>query len=134
MLRADAWILLLEVIFFKQCTILIYRIESIAAYSANFINPILLSIALLFTYMNWLYFHLVEKLSSMPDKDFMKHMRAVVDNFSGGEKGPPSQRKIQLLHYAASIASNPACATALIHCNLLQVAAQQIKECSNQDV
>jgi hypothetical protein len=76
----------------------------------------------------------VEKLSSMPDKEFMKHVRLVVDSLGSGEKGPPSQRRVQLLHYAASIASTPACATALVLSNVLAVCGRQIRDCPNQDV
>ncbi|KAK7507746.1 hypothetical protein BaRGS_00000711, partial [Batillaria attramentaria] len=76
----------------------------------------------------------VEKLSSMPDKDFMKHIRAIVDNVATVEKGPPSQKRIQLLHYAASIASSSACATALVHSNALVVMAHQIRDCSHVEV
>ena len=76
----------------------------------------------------------MEKLNSMADKEFMKHIRAIVDGIGSGEKGPPSQRRIQLLHYAASLASSSSCATALIHSNALVVMAHQIRDCQNQDV
>ncbi|KAK7111983.1 serine/threonine-protein kinase ULK4-like isoform X2 [Littorina saxatilis] len=76
----------------------------------------------------------VEKLSSMPDKEFMKHMKAIVDSIGCGEKGPPSQRRIQLLNYAASVASNSACATALVHSNGLAVMGHQVRDCQHQEV
>ncbi|XP_076458728.1 serine/threonine-protein kinase ULK4-like isoform X2 [Babylonia areolata] len=76
----------------------------------------------------------VEKLNSMPDKEFMKHMRAIVEGVGAGEKGPPSQKRIQLLHYAASIASTGACATALVVNNALVVMAHQLRDCPHQDV
>ena len=76
----------------------------------------------------------VEKLNSMPDNEFMKHIRAIVDSVGSGEKGPPTQRRIQLLHYAASVASSAACATALVHCNALMVMAHQIRDCQNQEL
>jgi len=79
-------------------------------------------------------FFTVEKLNGMPDKEFMKHIRTIVDSVGAGEKGPPTQRRIQLLHYAASLASSSACATALIHSNALVVMAHQIRDCQHQDV
>ncbi|KAL8565090.1 hypothetical protein ACOMHN_005293 [Nucella lapillus] len=76
----------------------------------------------------------VEKLNGMPDKEFMKHMRAVVEGVGVGEKGPPSQRRVQLLHYAASVASTSACATALVVNNALGIFAHQLKDCPHQEV
>lgn len=70
----------------------------------------------------------------MPDKEFLKHVRSVVESLGSGEKGPPSQRRVHLLHYAASIATNPAVATALVLTNVLAVCGHQIRDCPNPDV
>ncbi|XP_025099125.1 serine/threonine-protein kinase ULK4-like isoform X3 [Pomacea canaliculata] len=75
-----------------------------------------------------------EKLNSMTEKELLKHIRAVIESIGSPEKGPPSQKRIHLLHYAASIASSMVVATAFVNTSALMVLAHQIRDCSNVDV
>ena len=83
-------------------------------------------------------FHLhsitAEKFNSLPEKDQTKHMKAILDNINSSEKGPPSQKRIQLLHYMAAFCSNSAVATYLVKNEVLAMLAKQLKEVAHTEV
>ena len=64
----------------------------------------------------------------------MKHITNIIDNVALVEKGPPSQKRIHLLNYAASIAKSSTCASALIKCDALRMLARQIHDSQNTEV
>ena len=55
-----------------------------------------------------------EKLSSFSEKDIQKQARVICDNITGPEKGPPSQKRIQLLHYIVAVSSCRELSNALV--------------------
>ena len=75
-----------------------------------------------------------EKFHSLPEKDQSKHMKAILDNINSSEKGPPSQKRIQLLHYMASFCSDKAVAAYLVRSDVLSMLARQLKEVSHTEV
>lgn len=75
-----------------------------------------------------------EKFNSLPEKDQTKHMKAILDNINSSEKGPPSQKRIQLLHYMATFCSNSAVATFLVKNEVLTMLAKQLKEVAHTEV
>ena len=56
----------------------------------------------------------MEKLSSLSEKDLLKQAKAIADNMTLVEKGPPSQKRIQLLHYITCVASCRPLSSALV--------------------
>ncbi|KAK6166744.1 hypothetical protein SNE40_023371 [Patella caerulea] len=76
----------------------------------------------------------VEKLLALPEKDYQKHVKTLIDLIGTGEKGPPSQKRIHLLHYAASIATNNKIAEEMVKLNGLAVLSKQLKETQHVDV
>uniref|UniRef100_A0A2C9L0L6 Protein kinase domain-containing protein n=1 Tax=Biomphalaria glabrata TaxID=6526 RepID=A0A2C9L0L6_BIOGL len=75
-----------------------------------------------------------EKLSSMSDKEVQKQAKAIADNLTQAEKGPPSQKRIHLLQYLACVASCHELSTSLTQQGLLGTIAKQIKESSHVDI
>lgn len=76
----------------------------------------------------------VEKLSSMSEKEWVKHVKSIVECLSTAEKGPPSQKRIHLLHYLAGIASNATMATALVKQALLTCLCKVVKDTTHIEV
>ncbi|XP_041374855.1 serine/threonine-protein kinase ULK4-like isoform X2 [Gigantopelta aegis] len=76
----------------------------------------------------------VEKLTALSEKDLTKHMKQILDNISQPEKGPPSQKRIHLLHYVASIASSPFVASLLLQSNALSIMGRQLKDTPHVEV
>ena len=77
---------------------------------------------------------IVEKLTTLSEKDLNKHMKQILDNVSQTEKGPPSQKRFHLLHYVASIASSPFVASLLLQNNALCIMGRQLKETPHVEV
>lgn len=75
-----------------------------------------------------------EKMATMSEKELSKHIKAISDGLSISEKGPPSQKRIHLLHYLTGLSTNPQVATALTRNNLLSVLAKVVKETQHLDV
>ncbi|XP_067686194.1 serine/threonine-protein kinase ULK4-like isoform X2 [Haliotis asinina] len=76
----------------------------------------------------------VEKLSSMSEKDLMKHIRQILDNVAMSEKGPPSQKRIHLLHYLVQVTTTPFIASLLLHNNAIAIMGRQLKETQHIEV
>ena len=75
-----------------------------------------------------------EKFHSLPEKDQSKHMKAILDNINSSEKGPPSQKRIQLLHYMASFCSDKGVSGYLVKNEVLSMLARQLKEITHTEV
>ena len=75
-----------------------------------------------------------EKFHSLPDKDQSKHMKAILDNINSSEKGPPSQKRVHLLHYMASFCSDKAVAAYLVKNEVISMLARQLKETTHTEV
>lgn len=75
-----------------------------------------------------------EKMATMVDKELSKHMKAISDGLSINEKGPPSQKRIHLLHYLTGLSTNSQVATQLTRSNILSVLAKVVKETQHLDV
>nr|XP_034324271.1 serine/threonine-protein kinase ULK4 isoform X2 [Crassostrea gigas] len=75
-----------------------------------------------------------EKMANMSEKELSKHIKAIIDGLSINEKGPPSQKRIHLLHYLTGLSTNPQVATALTRNNVLSVLAKVVKETQHLDV
>lgn len=74
-----------------------------------------------------------EKLMSMSSQEQDKHFVTIVESVGLTEKGPPSQKQIQLLNYIATISSsNDQIANALVHHGILTILCRQIKD--NQQI
>lgn len=73
-------------------------------------------------------------MANMPEKELSKHIKAIIDGLSINEKGPPSQKRIHLLHYLTGLSTNPQVATALTRNNVLSVLAKVVKETQHLDV
>ncbi|VDI57338.1 serine/threonine-protein kinase ULK4 [Mytilus galloprovincialis] len=76
----------------------------------------------------------VEKLNSMSEKEWTKHVKSIVECLSIGEKGPPSQKRIHLLHYLTGISTNSMVATALVKQGILTSLCKVVKDTTHLDV
>lgn len=76
----------------------------------------------------------VEKLNSMSEKEWSKHVKSIVECLNTAEKGPPSQKRIHLLHYLTSISTNSLVATALVKQGVLTILCRVIKDTAHLDV
>lgn len=76
----------------------------------------------------------MEKLNSMSEKEWVKHVKSIVECLSVSEKGPPSQKRIHLLHYLTGIATNSAIATALVKQAVLTCLCKVVKDTSHIEV
>lgn len=56
----------------------------------------------------------VEKLTSLLEKEIHKQAKAITDSIAQIEKGPPSQKRLQLLNYIVCVASCKPLSTALV--------------------
>ena len=65
---------------------------------------------------------------SLPAKDQEKHIIGVIECIATPEKGPPTQRRVHLLHYTATIATQAHLANLLVRDGLLNMLARQFKE------
>ena len=78
---------------------------------------------------------LADKLLGMPSKDVEKHVTSMVELISSSEKGPVSQKKLHMLHYAATLGgSNATVANLLVRRGILTGLARLAKEASVPDV
>ena len=77
---------------------------------------------------------LVDKLQSLPAVDLDKHMSAVADVLISPEKRPPSQKRVHLLNYVATIACSGALAGNLVHRGVLGALARQVKDVQPVDL
>ncbi|XP_052814405.1 serine/threonine-protein kinase ULK4-like isoform X2 [Mya arenaria] len=75
-----------------------------------------------------------EKFSSLPEKDQTRHLKALLDNISTSEKGPPSQKRIQVYHYMAALCNCKEAATYLANNNAFSVLTKQLKEVTHAEV
>lgn len=73
-------------------------------------------------------------MANMSEKELSKHIKAIIDGLSINEKGPPSQKRIYLLHYLTGLSTNPQVATAITRNNVLSVLAKVVKETQHLDV
>lgn len=78
-------------------------------------------------------FFSVDKILSLSEKDMVKHLKIIVDNIGCPEKGPPSQKRVNLLNYVGSIAANSLIAGYLVRMGALGVLARQVKETQHLD-
>ncbi|GFO05468.1 serine/threonine-protein kinase ulk4 [Plakobranchus ocellatus] len=76
----------------------------------------------------------VEKLNNLPEKDVQKQAKAMCDNVTVAEKGPPSQKRIQLLNYIVAVSSCRRLSTALTQLGLLGTLTKLIRESSHLDI
>ncbi|ESO86237.1 hypothetical protein LOTGIDRAFT_220770 [Lottia gigantea] len=76
----------------------------------------------------------VEKILGLPEKEFQKHIKTVVDSISHVEKGPPSQKRIQLLHYTTTITTDSKISYHLIRNQAIYILAKQLKDIQHVDV
>ncbi|XP_059156600.1 serine/threonine-protein kinase ULK4-like [Physella acuta] len=76
----------------------------------------------------------VEKLGTLSEKEIEKQAKAVIENITQTEKGPPSQKRIHLLHYLICVASCRQLSTAMVQHGLLGAIAKQMKESSHVDI
>ncbi|GFR84606.1 serine/threonine-protein kinase ULK4 [Elysia marginata] len=75
-----------------------------------------------------------EKMSGFSEKDIQKQARLICENITVAEKGPPSQKRIQLLNYIVSVSSCKQISTALTQLGLLGTMTKQIRESSHLDM
>ena len=66
----------------------------------------------------------------MSQSDVAKHVQQVADVLSSPEKGPPSQKRLHLLNYAATIAVRSDVANLLVQSPCLLALVKQIKDSS----
>ncbi|XP_064646752.1 serine/threonine-protein kinase ULK4-like [Lineus longissimus] len=78
--------------------------------------------------------HSADKILSLSPKDQQKHIQAVVNAIDTPEKGPPSQKRLHLLIYTATLASKPALAEIFMKYNAMNVMAKQIKDNTQVDL
>ncbi|XP_053386677.1 serine/threonine-protein kinase ULK4-like isoform X1 [Mercenaria mercenaria] len=75
-----------------------------------------------------------EKFGSLPEKDQTRHLKTILDTISVSEKGPPSQKRIQLYHYLVALCSNTGVSTYLMKNNAVNVLTRQLKEVTHAEV
>ena len=69
-----------------------------------------------------------EKLLSMLQKDQQKHLSAVCENLHVPERGPPSQKHVQLLNYVGTIGVHGVLANILAQGDIFSILAKQAKD------
>ncbi|XP_052237565.1 serine/threonine-protein kinase ULK4-like isoform X3 [Dreissena polymorpha] len=75
-----------------------------------------------------------EKFSSLPEKDQTRHLKTLLDTVSTSEKGPPSQKRIQVYHYMTVLCQNRAASTYLMNNGALVMLTKQLKEVTHAEV
>lgn len=75
-----------------------------------------------------------EKFGSLPEKDQTRHLKTILENISVSERGPPSQKRIQLYHYLVALCGNSAVSTFMVNNNALGILTKQIKDVSHVEV
>ena len=75
-----------------------------------------------------MFAYVVEKLTKMQTKDLEKHIALITEHIATPEKGPPSQKRIYLLHYVAAIAASSTVSNQLIKHGVLLSLAKEIKD------
>lgn len=75
-----------------------------------------------------------EKINGMSEKELHKHVKSIMDNLCNTEKGPPSQKRIHLLHYLVSVVSCASVSTLMVKQNALTVLAKVVKETQHLEV
>ncbi|BFZ15632.1 hypothetical protein BsWGS_18671 [Bradybaena similaris] len=76
----------------------------------------------------------VEKLTGLLEKEIQKHAKAITDSIAQIEKGPPSQKRLQLLNYIVCVASCKQLSTALTQYGLIGTMVKQIKDSTHLDI
>ena len=77
---------------------------------------------------------LVEKIASLQVKEQQKHIQQLIDTVTAAEKGPPSQKKIHLLNYAASISSTTLVADHMVKMGAVNAFAKMAKEAQQPEM
>ena len=70
----------------------------------------------------------------MSERDQTKHAKSIVDGLSIIEKGPPSQKRIHLLHYLTGLATNSKVAEVMLRQGVMAILAKVVKETQHIDV
>lgn len=83
--------------------------------------------ALMF-YINIMTLLKAEKLASMSPQDQESHLVAVMESVNITEKGPTSQKQIQLFNYIGSICSKSCIANALVRHGIVTLFSRQVKD------
>ena len=76
----------------------------------------------------------MDKLTSLSDKEVLRQAKAITDTLAQVEKGPPSQKRIQLLHYITCVASCRPLASALTQNGILGTMTKLVRESSHLDI
>jgi len=69
-----------------------------------------------------------EKLLSMSQKDQQKHISVVCENLRLPERGPPSQKHVQLFNYVGTIGAHGVLANMLAQGDVFCILAKQAKD------
>ena len=79
--------------------------------------------------------HSAEKILTLGARDVEKHMQVLMDALSASEKGPPSSKRVHLLHYVAVVAGSSATiANLMVRRGMLALLAKLTKDASAVDV
>ena len=81
-------------------------------------------------YTMCLFLFPVERLLSASQQDLDKHVAALIESIGTPERGPVSQKRVQLLNYVATIGGNSQLANALVAAGMLNTLALQFKDAS----
>ena len=65
---------------------------------------------------------------SLSSSEQERHLKTIIDNLSGSDKGVASQRQIHLINYVGSISSHPQIASYLVNKGLLPALAKLVKD------
>jgi len=61
-------------------------------------------------------------------------MKTIIESVSIAEKGPPSQKRIQIYHYMSTLCGNKGVSTYLVKSGVLSILAKQLKDMSHVEV
>ncbi|KAK3093040.1 hypothetical protein FSP39_010415 [Pinctada imbricata] len=76
----------------------------------------------------------IDKVMSMPEKELVRHAKSIIDCLSVAEKGPPSQKRIHLLHYMTGLATASKVSDVLLKQGVVTVLTKVVKETQHLDV
>ncbi|CAI9736110.1 serine/threonine-protein kinase ULK4-like isoform X4 [Octopus vulgaris] len=76
----------------------------------------------------------VEKILTLSEKAYQKHINQIIDIFQNVEKGPPTQKRHNFFNYLGTLVSNVTIANSLVNHGMLTHLARQAKDSNNTDV
>ncbi|GAB1605793.1 hypothetical protein Ahia01_000861600, partial [Argonauta hians] len=78
--------------------------------------------------------HGAEKMLTLPDKSYEKHISQIIEVTLNVEKGPASQKRHNFINYIGTLVSHSTIANSLVNRGMLLHLAKLVKDCNHTDM